>query len=226
MFLAWILLLLGCVQSERACYNHEYQFEEKCCRKCEAGSFVERDCTSTTETVCTPCADGGYTDALNGLRHCLRCPICDREHHLTELEPCTPVKPTRCVCDEGFHCNGFSENGECTSCKQNVMCGVGEGATTSGSNPQVIHCEPCPDGSFSNIPSQRPCRPWTRCEELGMETVKAGSPVSDSECGESSHLTIVLVLGAAVICSLMLLLTYCCRKKHKGTQTTTVAHLL
>uniref|UniRef100_UPI00398E7391 tumor necrosis factor receptor superfamily member 14-like n=1 Tax=Pristiophorus japonicus TaxID=55135 RepID=UPI00398E7391 len=220
MVLLWILMAMGTVHCHSQCSELQYRGESGCCSKCSAGSYVEKDCTGTTETICARCEENEYTDTANGMPHCLKCPNCAEEMGLTEMERCTATSPRTCRCAQGFHCEQDTGIGECRLCKHNVTCPSGEGAIDTGTDPRNIVCEPCADGFFSSLPSQRACQPWTRCEELGKETVRAGTLVSDAECGEQVSrllLTISLVLAAAVVCSLSLLLIYIWRSRHKDS---------
>ncbi|XP_072334784.1 tumor necrosis factor receptor superfamily member 5-like isoform X2 [Scyliorhinus torazame] len=211
----------GSVYSQSSCSDLEYRSETQCCRKCAAGSYVMRDCSPTAETLCVSCRQGEYMDVWNGLMNCLRCSDCDPDYGFKEWQSCTASQPRLCNCADGFYCEKRTDDGGCKSCKRRLICQTGEGTIITGSDMNQAVCKPCPEGFFSSRPSESPCDPWARCEELGMETVSAGSTVSDTECGpraNNSLLAIAMGLGAAVTCS-CILLTFICICKHRGTQT-------
>ncbi|XP_041038384.1 tumor necrosis factor receptor superfamily member 5-like isoform X3 [Carcharodon carcharias] len=150
-------------------------------------------------------------------RCCSKCPA---EYGFKELQNCTATRPRICSCAEGFDCEHKSDEGGCKTCKRRLTCQTGEGAVTTGSHTNGTVCKPCLEGFFTSHPSGQPCQPWTRCEELGMETLQVGSPVSDSECGHrqaNSLLGIAVGLSAAVIISSTLLLVYIYIQKRRGS---------
>ncbi|XP_041038383.1 tumor necrosis factor receptor superfamily member 5-like isoform X2 [Carcharodon carcharias] len=224
MFAVWMMLCVASVGAQSSCSSLQYQGDDRCCSKCPAGSYVLRDCTHTAETFCTACRKGEYMDAMNGQMHCLKCSHCDQEYGFKELQNCTATRPRICSCAEGFDCEHKSDEGGCKTCKRRLTCQTGEGAVTTGSHTNGTVCKPCLEGFFTSHPSGQPCQPWTRCEELGMETLQVGSPVSDSECGHrqaNSLLGIAVGLSAAVIISSTLLLVYIYIQKRRGTITVT-----
>ncbi|XP_078063430.1 tumor necrosis factor receptor superfamily member 5-like [Mustelus asterias] len=213
------LLFLGAVHCHSSCSKQQYQGNHQCCHMCPAGSYVRRECNVSAESQCAPCGQGEYMDDWNGLLNCLKCSSCDQDYGFKELQACTPSRARKCGCRDGFYCEKRNEDGECTTCKR-LICKIGEGPVRTDSGNNRTECKPCQQGFFSDSASESPCGPWTQCEDLGLETLRAGSAASDTECGirtDSPLLSIALGLGVTVIVSFTLLLTYTCIRKHRGS---------
>ncbi|XP_051865845.1 tumor necrosis factor receptor superfamily member 14-like [Pristis pectinata] len=154
-------------------------------------------------------------DSPSGQIACLRCRACDPDHGEVEQSPCTPSTPTTCSCAPGFVCSNLSPEVGCLSCTRDP-CPAGQGVSKAGNDSWGSWCEPCAQGTFSSSPSQEPCTPWTKCGDRGLQTLRAGSPVSDAVCGReeiSTLQTLAVALSGAVVGSLLLATVYVVRRR-------------
>ncbi|XP_053573956.1 tumor necrosis factor receptor superfamily member 10A isoform X2 [Bombina bombina] len=81
-----------------------YTHEGIRCRRCDAGTYVEKVCTVPDEQgTCKPCQLGiNYSEHLTGLAHCLSCTTCRDDEE--EVSLCTPTKNRVCRCKNGTFC--------------------------------------------------------------------------------------------------------------------------
>ncbi|NXS36337.1 TNR5 factor, partial [Pomatostomus ruficeps] len=73
-------------------------------------------------------------------------------------------------------------------------------------------CEPCAEGTFSNVSSKaEPCHHWTSCEEKGLVVKVKGTNSSDVICESSrrSSLSVLIPITAAVVTCLVGVCIYC-----------------
>ncbi|CAJ1065610.1 tumor necrosis factor receptor superfamily member 19L [Xyrichtys novacula] len=48
---------------------------------------------------------------------------------------------------------------------------------------EEVHCQPCPNGSFSDALDSKLCRPHSSCKILGRDVSTPGTAISDAVCG-------------------------------------------
>nr|QVJ13581.1 CD40 protein [Anas platyrhynchos] len=108
-----------------------------------------------------------------------------------------------------MHCSDTS----CQTCVENQPCKQGFGFVSAKTVPQTSSpCEPCPEGTFSNVSSKtEPCYPWTSCEEKGLVVKEKGTNTSDVICESArrSSLSVLIPITAAVVTCLVGICIYC-----------------
>lgn len=153
-----------------------------CCQKCQPGFFAEKQCTESTNTICTRCPVGEYTEVWNYIRECRICPKCHPRRGFEILANCTNRRKTQCRCRDGFHCVG---NLECSDCERHSVCDSGQEMIHSGTSRRDTVCQKCSPGTFSDVRGGGPCRKHRDCNSLGFRVLRSGSSVSDTECDPS-----------------------------------------
>ncbi|XP_078506527.1 uncharacterized protein LOC144766617 [Lissotriton helveticus] len=168
----------------RACEELYYWAEtaKKCCRKCSAGEYMQKDCTATEETVCHPCRDKEYMDHRNHMVNCRACSVCDA--FLDVVADCIPTQNTRCACREGFTCRSPPATKDtCDDCYKIKACGPGQGVLKKATSWVDTQCQTCPKGTFSNITdTSSPCLNHTQCSALGLVMKSSGTASTDTLC--------------------------------------------
>ncbi|XP_041063388.1 tumor necrosis factor receptor superfamily member 16-like [Carcharodon carcharias] len=114
-----ILLLIFNLRLATSCGSGEYSFQALCCPVCRAGACVSKHCTSSTSTICVPCACGAFIDQPNGLEKCFKCKYCNPELGLHTLRECTETQDTVCDCKEGYTCLVKTKDG-CHMCTKYI----------------------------------------------------------------------------------------------------------
>ncbi|AAR83432.1 CNPV086 TNFR-like protein [Canarypox virus] len=71
------------------------------CDMCPPGYYKNKDCTSTSTTICLPCGEGEYTAYNNSLTKCIRCKDCYEENEKI-FKPCNSTSDTICTCIDGY----------------------------------------------------------------------------------------------------------------------------
>ncbi|XP_064888101.1 tumor necrosis factor receptor superfamily member 5 isoform X5 [Columba livia] len=108
-----------------------------------------------------------------------------------------------------MHCSDTS----CQTCVENQPCQRGFGFVAAKAVARMSSpCEPCAEGTFSNVSSKtEPCHPWTSCEEKGLMVKVQGTNTSDVICESSrrSSLSVLIPITAAVVTCLLGICIYC-----------------
>ncbi|KAG5856272.1 hypothetical protein ANANG_G00006270 [Anguilla anguilla] len=165
--------------TELPCSKDEFRHENRCCKGCPKGQYVDSPCQGSEQTVCLPCSRGHFLNDTNFLRKCQLCRSCHSSSHMVLVGECMPDQDRRCKCEEGYYC----EDDRCEHCRPLSACAIGSGVSTPSNGRMNTVCEPCPEGKYSNVTdSKTPCLPHTQCEVLGMRTRTPGTESSDAVC--------------------------------------------
>uniref|UniRef100_A0A8C3BU60 Tumor necrosis factor receptor superfamily member 5 n=1 Tax=Cairina moschata TaxID=8855 RepID=A0A8C3BU60_CAIMO len=191
------------------CSDKQYEHKGKCCNRCQPGEKLVSECNATEDSVCIRCESGHYQQSWTKERHCTPHDICEDYTGLIVKTQGNATHNTVCQCRAGMHCSDTS----CQTCVENQPCKQGFGfvaakAVARTSSP----CEPCPEGTFSNVSSKtEPCYPWTSCEEKGLVMKEKGTNTSDVICesGRRSSLSVLIPITAAVVTCLVGICIYC-----------------
>ncbi|NWZ30202.1 TNR5 factor, partial [Asarcornis scutulata] len=191
------------------CSDKQYEHKGKCCNRCQPGEKLVSECNATEDSVCIRCESGHYQQSWTKERHCTPHDICEDYTGLIVKTQGNETHNTVCQCRDGMHCSDTS----CQTCVENQPCKQGFGfvaakAVARTSSP----CEPCPEGTFSNVSSKtEPCYPWTSCEEKGLVVKEKGTNTSDVICesGRRSSLSVLIPITAAVVTCLVGICIYC-----------------
>ncbi|XP_004692616.1 PREDICTED: CD27 antigen [Condylura cristata] len=164
---------LSATPAPKSCPQKHYRAEgELCCRMCEPGTFLVKDCDSLgTETRCEPCILGvSFSPDHHARRHCESCRHCNSG---LLIRNCTLTANAACTCPKGRQC----QDKECTDCGPPPNPSLTAGPSqASGPHPQpthlpyvnkmleartIQHVQPLPDSKSSpalptHWPSQRP----------------------------------------------------------------------
>ncbi|XP_036435033.1 tumor necrosis factor receptor superfamily member 14-like isoform X2 [Colossoma macropomum] len=183
------------------CARAEYEIDGECCPMCAPGNHVYRHCTEDTSTACVPCYHSTFIDAPNGLIDCFSCAVCDPGQGLRVKTPCTRSSDTVCEPLDGYYCTD-QHRGSCILAQKHTNCSPGQYIKHKGTAFKDTECAECSDGTFSNG-SLLFCQQHSKCEDLGLTEINAGTNSSDAEC-ESKTLIVgiisfVLVFVAAAV---------------------------
>ncbi|XP_027685737.2 tumor necrosis factor receptor superfamily member 5 isoform X1 [Chelonia mydas] len=181
------LLLGGCLLTHWAsgsdlnCTPKQYQHDGRCCSRCGPGDKVLSDCTASKNTDCGACEAGHFQSSWTKERHCTPHKSCDLNTGLRTRSPGDTKRNAVCECQQGMYCS----SPDCQTCMNITNCKPGEGVARKADNFSDTACVPCEHGSFSNTSSaSEPCRPWTRCETLGLVLKTTGTNLLDVACGK------------------------------------------
>ncbi|KAL6459118.1 hypothetical protein MHYP_G00325900 [Metynnis hypsauchen] len=179
---------------------------------CSPGNHVYTHCTENTSTACVPCRHSAFIDAPNGLGDCFSCTVCDPGQGLRVKTPCTRSSNTVCEPLDGHYCT-YQQRSNCMLAQKHTNCSPGQYIKHKGTAFKDTKCAECSDGTFSNG-FLLFCQQHSKCEELGLTEIKAGTLSSDAECGNKTPVTlifgiisfvaIVVAVGAPVIVCLKL----------------------
>ncbi|XP_064023649.1 tumor necrosis factor receptor superfamily member 5 isoform X2 [Pogoniulus pusillus] len=204
-------VLLACWQTGAAvrCSARQYEYKGRCCDRCQPGEKLVSECDGTEESVCTRCESGHYQQSWTKERHCAPHDICEDNAGLMVKTEGNATHNTVCQCRAGMHCSDAS----CQTCLENLPCQRGFGFVAAKAMARMSSpCEPCAEGTFSNISSKtEPCHPWTSCEEKGLAVKVKGTNTSDVICesGGRSSLSVLIPIAAAVVTCLVGICIYC-----------------
>ncbi|PKK23769.1 CD40 molecule, TNF receptor superfamily member 5, partial [Columba livia] len=173
------------------CFDKQYEHKGRCCNRCQPGEKLVSECNSTEDSVCTRCESGHYQQGWTREKHCAPHDICDDNTGLIVKVQGNATHNTVCQCRAGMHCSDTS----CQTCVENQPCQRGFGFVAAKAVARMSSpCEPCAEGTFSNVSSKtEPCHPWTSCEEKGLMVKVQGTNTSDVIC-ESSRRSSLSVL--------------------------------
>ncbi|NXW87364.1 TNR5 factor, partial [Alopecoenas beccarii] len=204
-------VLLGCWEPGDAvrCFDKQYEHKGRCCNRCQPGEKLVSECNGTEDSVCTRCESGHYQQGWTREKHCAPHDICDDNTGLVVKTQGNTTHNTVCQCRAGMHCSDTS----CQTCVENQPCQRGFGFVAAKAVARMSSpCEPCAEGTFSNVSSKtEPCHPWTSCEEKGLVVKAQGTNTSDVICESSrrSSLSVLIPIAAAVITCLLGICIYC-----------------
>ncbi|KAJ8401272.1 hypothetical protein AAFF_G00385030 [Aldrovandia affinis] len=167
LMLVWVPCLMAGSQNQ-----NKYLHENLWCDLCPPGQFVEKDCTPEKKTACQPCPPDTYSELLDSRTSCKKCTTCQKV-----LSKCTPSRDTNCSCNDGFLCTST----KCNECQEKEECGRGHELSKIGEFQYSFQCVPCQDNMYSDTEGGT-CKPFTRCAELGMETLSPGNKTHNSRC--------------------------------------------
>ncbi|XP_027685738.2 tumor necrosis factor receptor superfamily member 5 isoform X2 [Chelonia mydas] len=217
------LLLGGCLLTHWAsgsdlnCTPKQYQHDGRCCSRCGPGDKVLSDCTASKNTDCGACEAGHFQSSWTKERHCTPHKSCDLNTGLRTRSPGDTKRNAVCECQQGMYCS----SPDCQTCMNITNCKPGEGVARKADNFSDTACVPCEHGSFSNTSSaSEPCRPWTRCETLGLVLKTTGTNLLDVACEPGRGRSPVLISIMAITAACLLGLTVFCLYQ-KGLQQCT-----
>ncbi|XP_075625192.1 tumor necrosis factor receptor superfamily member 5 isoform X2 [Balearica regulorum gibbericeps] len=203
--------LLGCWEPGDAvtCLDRQYEHKGRCCNRCQPGEKLVSECSGTEHSVCVHCESGHYQQSWTKERHCAPHDICEDNAGLIVKTQGNATHNTVCECRAGMHCSDTS----CQTCVENQPCQHGFGFVAAKALARMSSpCEPCAEGTFSNVSSKtEPCYPWTSCEEKGLVVKAKGTSTSDVICESSkrSSLSVLIPIMAAVVTCLVGICIYC-----------------
>ncbi|NXK32797.1 TNR5 factor, partial [Piprites chloris] len=203
--------LLGCWEPGDAltCSDKQYEYKGRCCNRCQPGEKLVSECDETETSVCTLCEVGHYQQSWTKEKHCTPHEVCEHNAGLIVKTHGNATHNTVCQCQPGTHCSDSS----CQTCVENQPCRPGSGfVAAKAMERKTSPCEPCAEGTFSNISSKtEPCHPWTSCEEKGLALKVKGTNTSDVICesGKRSSLSVLIPISAAVVTCLVGVCIYC-----------------
>ncbi|CAL8253819.1 unnamed protein product [Arctogadus glacialis] len=110
-----------------SCTSDEYRAGQVCCLACPGGYRVHRDCTATTNSLCSKCPDDTFKEDLSGQKQCSTCTKCVTG--LKVKKRCTPTSDAECEIRDGFFCSESADKDtfpEATlSCQPHTICDSG-----------------------------------------------------------------------------------------------------
>uniref|UniRef100_A0AAR2KMY0 TNFR-Cys domain-containing protein n=1 Tax=Pygocentrus nattereri TaxID=42514 RepID=A0AAR2KMY0_PYGNA len=184
----------------------EYEIDGQCCPMCTPGYRVYKHCTVETSTTCVSCHDSTFIDAPNGLIDCFSCTVCDSGQGLRVKIPCTQSSDT--VCEPLDECYCIEQHrGGCIQAVKHTKCSTGQYIKHKGTTFKDTECAECADGTFSDGSFQT-CQPHSKCEDLGLKEIKAGTHSSDAECGNKTPVLVLIELNKS--CSIYCFCVYLC----------------
>ncbi|KFQ56841.1 Tumor necrosis factor receptor superfamily member 5, partial [Nestor notabilis] len=190
------------------CLDKQYEYRDRCCNRCRPGEKLVSECSGTEDSVCTPCESGHYQQSWTKERHCAPHDICEDNTGLIVKTHGNATHNTVCQCRAGMHCSDTS----CQTCVENQPCPHGFGFMAAKAMARMSSpCEPCAEGTFSNVSSKtEPCHPWTSCEEKGLMVKVKGTNTSDVICesGRRSSLSVLIPVAAMVVTCLVGIFIY------------------
>ncbi|NWH90323.1 TNR25 factor, partial [Aegithalos caudatus] len=75
---------------------------QQCCRRCPAGTYLSKPCTSSEKNnECVACPTGTFRAQANTLRECQACYECDRQPFQSVLSNCSATNNVVCGCEPG-----------------------------------------------------------------------------------------------------------------------------
>ncbi|XP_009328193.1 PREDICTED: tumor necrosis factor receptor superfamily member 5 [Pygoscelis adeliae] len=191
------------------CFDKQYEHKGRCCNRCQPGEKLVSECNGTEDSVCARCESGHYQQSWTKERHCAPHDICEDNAGLIVKTQGNATHNTVCQCRDGMHCSDIS----CQTCVENQPCQHGFGFVAAKAVARMSSpCEPCAEGTFSNVSSKtEPCHPWTSCEEKGLVVKAKGTNTSDVICesGRRSSLSVLIPITAAVVTCLVGICIYC-----------------
>ncbi|NWY73164.1 TNR5 factor, partial [Erithacus rubecula] len=191
------------------CFDKQYMYNGRCCNRCQPGEKVKSECNETEDSACVPCETGQYQPSWTKEKHCAPHDICEGNAGLVVKVQGNKTHNTVCQCQAGTHCSDIS----CQTCVENQPCQLGSGFVAAKAMERMSSpCEPCTEGTFSNVSSKtEPCYPWTSCEEKGLVVKVKGTNSSDVICEPSrrSSLSVLIPITAAVVTCLVGVCIYC-----------------
>uniref|UniRef100_A0A8D2P8U8 CD40 molecule n=1 Tax=Zosterops lateralis melanops TaxID=1220523 RepID=A0A8D2P8U8_ZOSLA len=191
------------------CIEKQYIYKGGCCNRCRPGEKLVFECNETEDSVCAPCESGHYQPSWTKEKHCAPHDICEHNTGLIVKMHGNATHNTVCQCQAGMHCSDIS----CQTCVENQPCQLGFGFVAAKAMERMSSpCEPCAEGTFSNVSSKtEPCHPWTSCEEKGLVVKVKGTNSSDVICESNrrSSLSVLIPITAAVVTCLVGVCIYC-----------------
>ncbi|KFV16023.1 Tumor necrosis factor receptor superfamily member 5, partial [Tauraco erythrolophus] len=191
------------------CFDKQYEHKGRCCNRCQPGEKLVSECNDTGDSVCARCESGHYQQSWTKEKHCTPHDICEDNAGLIVKTQGNATHNTVCQCQAGMHCSDAS----CQTCVENQPCQRGFGFVAAKAMARMSSpCEPCAEGTFSNVSSKtEPCHPWTSCEEKGLVVKAQGTNTSDVICESSrrSSLSVLIPITAAVVTCLVGICIYC-----------------
>ncbi|XP_008257946.3 CD27 antigen [Oryctolagus cuniculus] len=113
----WLCILgalagLSATSATKSCPRRHYWAQgERCCRMCDPGTFLVKDCDEHGEAAqCEPCVPGvSFSPDHHSRHHCESCRHCNSG---LLIRNCTITSNAKCTCPSGWHCR----DEECTEC--------------------------------------------------------------------------------------------------------------
>ncbi|XP_041729185.2 tumor necrosis factor receptor superfamily member 14-like [Coregonus clupeaformis] len=217
-----IILVLVSIGSCIACGRAEYRIGDECCPMCSPGNRVYKHCTEFTSTSCVPCVDSTFLDEPNGLIKCKVCTNCDPGLGLKVKQPCRPSSDTVCGTLEGFYCLDPTKDG-CRAAQRHSSCKPGQYISHTGTTSTDTVCADCIGDTYSNG-SLTSCQPHTKCKSLGLQELRPGTHLSNSECGpQSSKIETGIIIGvaASVLIIIIIIIGFVILRRKRSPTTVT-----
>lgn len=154
------IISLQVQRGESLCSEKEYEFEDKCCSKCNPGMGLVSVCSAVNDTTCLPCVDNeSFSSSIYHEAPCRQCTHCPAQSHIAT--PCNRTHDTVCQCDLGFFFALEDGDIQCLMCE---ACPVGWGVINTCGDGLNTECLECPNGTYSDITSSiATCIPCTQC---------------------------------------------------------------
>ncbi|XP_052372085.1 tumor necrosis factor receptor superfamily member 11B-like isoform X2 [Oncorhynchus keta] len=145
------------------------------CDQCPPGTAVLTHCTAETPTACSPCPERSFSEHWHWGDSCQYCTTVCKERQLVSQE-CNRTHDQLCECIPGYHL-------VVEFCIKHTSCPPGFGVTALGTPEIDTACEACPQGLFSSrMSASEPCVPHRNCSELGLKTLRPGTPTQNTLC--------------------------------------------
>lgn len=139
---------------------------------------------NATFVKCEDCPLNTYTATENRMSSCFPCTECSSINNLMTDVKCEANRNTKCKCKPGYYCK-HSIKDHCDHCDRVTQCPPGKGVIKNYTHLEDTKCNPCPDGTYSNVTDYiSSCKNHTSCESLGRELNILGTPTTDAVCGE------------------------------------------
>ncbi|KAM5138234.1 uncharacterized protein ACMZJ9_016834 [Mantella aurantiaca] len=124
-----------------SCGEGEYSYQDWCCQKCPAGSYVADHCTRNHQpSECQPCSLGqDFTSSSSGIESCESCRVCRQDE--VPVSECTLSRNAVCQCKPGTYCIPGDVCEICMSC---LRCGDGKRVKEECTATKNTVCEEIP----------------------------------------------------------------------------------
>ncbi|XP_077309622.1 uncharacterized protein LOC143929602 isoform X2 [Lithobates pipiens] len=157
---------------EIQCNEEEYSFQDICCRKCPAGTYVTDHCTENHQRgSCQPCSAGeDYLASPSGFEACLTCTNCRPDQ--VQVYACTPKSDTVCQCKPGTYC---IPGDVCEICYKCSRCGTGKRVKEKCTAAKNTVCEDIP----ITQPTSNTTSSYLLPKDLTLSKIVSSTPKTD-----------------------------------------------
>ncbi|XP_024921434.1 tumor necrosis factor receptor superfamily member 14-like isoform X2 [Cynoglossus semilaevis] len=151
---AFILVFMSLAVRSETCSDLQYLVGTVCCKKCDFGFFVKKDCKSPSrDPVCYKCYSGTFMNVSNGLKECFNCTECNPDLGLEISSNCVGIRDTTCKPLDGFFCTSWLSDDHCEAAQKHThVCPPGQFIKTNGTALNDTECAACPAGKSVSLP--------------------------------------------------------------------------